>query len=67
MWVELFVQILQAETHFHENKHDGRCIYIETLNQDNNNQETNLDAMNLSVITQLSLPCDFLNLEKTPN
>jgi hypothetical protein len=37
--VELFVQILQAETHFHENKHDERRIYIDTLNQDNNNQD----------------------------
>jgi hypothetical protein len=28
-----------VETHFHENKHDGKHIYVETLNQDNDNQD----------------------------
>jgi len=39
LWVELSVQILQVETHFYKNEHDGRHIYIETLNQDNDNQD----------------------------
>jgi hypothetical protein len=39
MWVELFVQNLQMETHFHENENDGRRIYVEMLNQDNDNQD----------------------------
>jgi hypothetical protein len=34
LWVELSLQ-----THLHENKHDGRHIYVETLNQDNDNQD----------------------------
>jgi len=32
-------QNLQKETHLHENKHDGRHKYVETLNQDNDNQD----------------------------
>ena len=39
MWVELFVQVLQIETHFHENEHDERHIYVEKLNQDSDNQD----------------------------
>jgi hypothetical protein len=27
-----------VETHFHENEYDGRYIYVEMLNQDNDNQ-----------------------------
>ena len=34
----LSVQILKKETHLHENKHDGRHIYVEMLNRDNDNQ-----------------------------
>jgi hypothetical protein len=33
----LSVQNLQKETHLHENKHDKRHKYVETLNQDNDN------------------------------
>ena len=35
----LSVKILQKKTHLHENKHDGRHIYVEMQNQDNNNQD----------------------------
>jgi hypothetical protein len=45
--VELVVQNLQKETHFHENEHDGRHIYIERRNRDNNNQ----DARNYNLRT----------------
>jgi ankyrin repeat protein len=34
----LSVQILQKETHLHENKRNGRHKYVEMLNQDNDNQ-----------------------------
>jgi hypothetical protein len=34
----LAVQNLQKETHSHENKHDGRHIYVERRNRDNDNQ-----------------------------
>jgi hypothetical protein len=36
---ELFVQILQKETHLHENEHDERHIYVEMLNRDDDNQD----------------------------
>ena len=49
--MELSVQILQAETHFHENEHDGRRIYVETLNQDNDNQ----DKRNYTLRTHMEL------------
>jgi hypothetical protein len=38
MVVVLSVQNLQKKTH-HENEHDERHKYIDTLNQDNNNQD----------------------------
>ena len=34
----LYVHNLQKETHLHEKKHDRKHKYIETLNQDNDNQ-----------------------------
>ena len=34
----VFVQSFQKETHFHENKYDGRHKYVETLNQNNDNE-----------------------------
>jgi hypothetical protein len=33
------VQTSQKERHFHENKHDGRHKYDQTLSQDNDNQD----------------------------
>jgi len=33
------VQTLQKERHFHENEHDGRHKYDQTLSQDNDNQD----------------------------
>jgi hypothetical protein len=38
--VELAVQNLQKKIYFHENEHDGRHIYVERQNRDNNKQDT---------------------------
>jgi hypothetical protein len=45
--VKLAVQNLQKETHFHDNEHDERHIYIERRNRDYNNQ----DARNYNLRT----------------
>ena len=49
--MELSVHNQQTETHFHENEHDGRRIYIETLNQNNDNQ----DKRNYSLRTHMEM------------
>jgi hypothetical protein len=43
----LSIQKLQKETHFHENKHDKRHIYVEMQNRDNDSQ----DARNYNLRT----------------
>jgi hypothetical protein len=42
---------LQKETHLHENEHDGRHIYVEMLNRDNDNQ----DEMNYNLRTHMEM------------
>ena len=42
------VQTLQKERHFHENEHDGRYKYDQTLSQDIDNQ----DEMSYNLKTQ---------------